>query len=181
MKSKAQYLGRRSFLAGLLAAYPLASWAAPTFEFQSIDGGVYQTADWIGRPVLVVNTASRCAFTKQYDGLQALYDRYRDKGLIVLSVPSQDFRQELKDETAVKEFCELNFDLDLPMTTITSVRGSRAHPFYQWVKAQTGFSPKWNFNKVLLAPSGEIAATWRAPTAPLSSVMTSAIEGLLVR
>jgi len=95
--------------------------------FGNIDGGEIRLSDWQGQPVLVVNTASRCGFTHQYDGLQALYDKYRDRGLVVLAVPSDDFRQELSSEAEVKEFCEVNFGLDIPMTTITPVKGSRAH------------------------------------------------------
>jgi len=151
------------------------------FEFPSIDGGTLDTASWEGQPVLVVNTASRCAFTRQYDGLQMLYDRYRDRGLVVLAVPSNDFRQELADAEAVKDFCEVNFGLDLPMTDITRVTGAAAHPFYAWVARETGFRPRWNFNKVLLAPDGTVAATWGSGTEPLSPEMTGRIEALLAR
>lgn len=94
----------------------------PSSVFASIDGGTLDLADWVGQPVLVVNTASQCAFTGQYDQLQTLYDRYRSQGLIVLAVPSDDFRQELASADQVKEFCAMNFDLDLPMTDITPVQ-----------------------------------------------------------
>ena len=104
--------------------------------FDSIDGGDLRVSDWRGQPVLLVNTASRCGFTYQYDGLQELYDRYRDRGLVVLAVPSNDFRQELSSEEEVKEFCEVNFGLDIPMTTITPVRGSQAHPLYASLAAR---------------------------------------------
>ncbi len=90
--------------------------------FTSITGGTFDLADWSGQPVLVVNTASQCAFTGQYDQLQTLYDRYRAQRLIVLAVPSDDFRQELASADQVKEFCAMNFDLDLPMTDITPVQ-----------------------------------------------------------
>lgn len=147
--------------------------------FGNIDGGELRLSDWTGQPVLVVNTASRCGFTPQYDGLQALYDRYRDRGLIVLAVPSDDFRQELSSEQEVKEFCEVNFGLDIPMTTITPVRGPRAHPFYASLAAETGFSPAWNFNKVLIAPDGRVAGTWGSMTKPLSGAITREVETLL--
>ncbi|RXV61232.1 glutathione peroxidase [Roseovarius sp. A46] len=150
-----------------------------TAPFDSIDGGALRLSDWAGRPVLVVNTASRCGFTPQYDGLQALYDRYRDRGLVVLAVPSDDFRQELSSEAEVKEFCEVNFGLDIPMTTITHVRGAEAHPFYASLAAETGFAPTWNFNKVLVAPDGRVAGTWGSMTRPLSGAITRQIEMLL--
>ncbi|WP_397543625.1 glutathione peroxidase [Roseovarius salis] len=166
----------------LLAAALVATAAFSTgrdWRFDSIDGGTLSLSEWAGQPVLVVNTASRCAFTPQYDGLQALYDRYRDRGLVVLAVPSQDFRQELSSDEKVKEFCELNFDLDLPMTTITSVRGNDAHPFYQWLAREEGWSPSWNFNKVLIAPDGSVAGTWGSAARPESRVLTDPIEALL--
>ncbi|MCZ0812512.1 MAG: glutathione peroxidase [Pseudomonadota bacterium] len=166
-----------ALLATLLAAPALA--APPDWSFESIDGGTLSLADWRGQPVLVVNTASRCGFTPQYDGLQALYDRYRDRGLVVLAVPSQDFKQELASEAEVAEFCEVNFGLDLPMTTITHVRGSNAHPFYRWVNETTGFQPAWNFNKILLAPDGSVAGTWGSVVKPGASRITREIEPLL--
>lgn len=155
--------------------------AAPAlaFQFDSIDGGTLNTEDWRGQPVLVVNTASRCGFTKQYDGLQALYDTYGDQGLVVLAVPSNDFRQELGNAEDVKEFCEVNFGLTIPMTDIIRVKGSRAHPFYQWVAETDGFKPRWNFNKILLAPDGSVAATFRSRTNPQSSEITDPIEAML--
>ncbi|MBE0453243.1 MAG: glutathione peroxidase [Roseovarius sp.] len=161
-----------------LLALPAAALdlAAP---FGNIDGGEIRLSDWKGQPVLVVNTASRCGFTPQYDGLQALYDRYRDAGLIVLAVPSNDFRQELASEAEVKEFCEVNFGLDIPMTTITPVKGAGAHPFYATLAAETGFQPAWNFNKVLITPDGRVAGTWGSRTKPLSPEITGQIENLL--
>ena len=99
-------------------------------KFDSIDGGKLAVSDWTGQPVLVVNTASQCAFTKQYRGLQDLYDAYRDQGLVVLAVPSDDFKQELVSNAEVKEFCELQYGIDLPMTGITSVKGETAHPLF---------------------------------------------------
>ncbi|WP_298969203.1 glutathione peroxidase [uncultured Roseobacter sp.] len=148
-------------------------------SFASIDGGTLNTSDWTGQPVLVVNTASQCGFTGQYEGLQALYDTYRDQGLVVLAVPSDDFNQELGSAAEVKEFCEMTFGLDLPMTDVTRVKGSDAHPFYREVADETGFTPRWNFNKVLVGPDGVIVATWGSATKPQSPKITSAIEGLL--
>jgi glutathione peroxidase len=175
-------MAARCAMACLLALGIAASAAAAPgrdWSFDSIDGGTLSLSDWAGQPVLVVNTASRCAFTRQYDGLQALYDRYRDRGLVVLAVPSRDFRQELSSNEKVKDFCELNFDLDLPMTTITPVRGGAAHPFYAWLAESEGWTPSWNFNKVLIAPDGSVAGTWGATARPQSRAVTGPIEALL--
>lgn len=163
-------------LSGLGLAAP--SWAAgaPSFRFDSIDGGVLDTAQWRGRPVLVVNTASMCGFARQFDALQDLQDRYAKAGLIVLAVPSDDFRQELATEAEVKDFCAVNFDLTLAMTGITRVLGAEAHPFYRWMAEDHGFAPGWNFNKVLLGRDGMPRGTWGAPVDPLSARLTTAIE-----
>ncbi|MEM8570828.1 MAG: glutathione peroxidase [Pseudomonadota bacterium] len=171
---------RRILSALLLTGISTGVTAAPVGgTFSSIDGGEVSLEGWRGQPVLVVNTASRCGFTHQYDGLQALYDKYRDRGLVVFAVPSNDFRQELATDAQVREFCEVRFDLDLPMSTISSVRGTDAHPFYRAVKSETGFVPSWNFNKILLGPGGEVVATWGSMTSPESAAVTQEIEALL--
>ncbi len=153
--------------------------ASGPFTFTAIEGGTLSLDDWRGRPVLVVNTASRCGFTPQYDELQVLYDRYRDRGLVVLAVPSDDFNQELSTAADVKEFCAVNFNLTLPMTDITHVKGAKAHPFYTWVKSASGFAPGWNFNKVLIAPDGSVAGTFGSTVKPLSGKITGPIEAML--
>ena len=147
--------------------------------FANIDGGTLALSEWQGQPVLVVNTASRCAFTKQYQGLQDLYDQYRDRGLVVLAVPSDDFNQELASDAEVKEFCELQYGIDMQMTGITPVRGSRAHPFYRSLRDDIGFVPRWNFNKVLIDPDGAVVATYGSHVTPLSDTLTQKIEALL--
>ncbi len=152
-----------------------ASADLPDVSFASIDGGQLHMSDWDGRPVMVVNTASQCAFTGQYEELQALYDTYRDEGLVVLAVPSDDFQQELDSAAEVKEFCEMAFGLDLPMTDITSVKGAQAHPLYLAVKSETGFVPRWNFNKVLFGADGDVVATWGARASPMSASVRRAV------
>lgn len=165
------------FLSLTLAA--AASAGAQDHQFSSIDGGTLEMSAWAGQPVLVVNTASQCGFTGQYAGLQDLYDTYRDAGLVVFAVPSDDFNQELGSAEDVREFCELNYGLDIPMADITHVKGRKAHSFYQEVKAETGFTPRWNFNKVLVGPDGEIVATWGSRTKPMSRDVRTAVETLL--
>lgn len=147
--------------------------------FDSIDGGTLTLAQWEGQPVLVVNTASMCAFTEQYRELQALYDRYRDQGLVVLAVPSDDFNQELASNAEVKEFCELTYGIDMPMTVITGVKGRNAHPFYQSLRQEVGFTPRWNFSKVLLDRQGQVVDTFASRVNPLSDQITRQIDSLL--
>ena len=176
---------RRVFLAGIgvalstTATVHAAGAGSSGFSFDSIDGGQIDLHDWRGKPVLVVNTASLCGFAGQFDDLQALHDRYGARGLLVLAVPSDDFNQELADAQAVKEYCAVNFDLSLPMTDITHVRGARAHPFYRWLATDHGFTPGWNFNKVLIGPTGDVLGTWGASVKPTSGAITGRIEPLL--
>ena len=147
--------------------------------FQTVAGDSLPMGDWAGKVVLVVNTASKCGFTRQYDKLQKLHDRFGPDGLVVLAVPSNDFRQELADGAAVQQFCEVKFGLTIPMADITAVRGARAHPFYQAVKSETGFEPKWNFNKVLVGRDGKVVATFGAMVEPDGAKMLRAIETAL--
>ena len=142
---------------------------APSFQFTAIDGGTYDTAKWRGRPVLVVNTASMCGYTPQYTDLQALSDHYGDKA-VVLTVPSDDFNQELASEAEVKDFCELNYNLTLPMTRIAHVAAGEVHPFYAWLSDTTGFVPAWNFNKVLIGPDGNFVQAWGSDAQPMGEV-----------
>ena len=165
--------------AGAKTSAASAEVSASQFSFASIDGGNIDLADYRGQPILVVNTASLCGFTPQYDDLQALYDQYSGRGLMVLAVPSDDFRQELASADAVKEFCSVNFDLSLPMTDITHVKGPEAHPFYRWVASDAGFIPGWNFNKVLIGPEGQVLGTWGSAVKPMSAAIVSQITPLL--
>ena len=119
------------------------------FKINSISGDIIDLNDYRGKPVLVVNTASYCGFTKQYADMQKLWEKYKDKGLIVLGVPSNSFNQEKKNNDEVKEFCEVNFSINFPITEITDVKGDNAHEIYKWAKENHGKSavPKWNFIK----------------------------------
>ncbi|WP_022704593.1 glutathione peroxidase [Pseudorhodobacter ferrugineus] len=162
---------------GLAVAFATAALAAPPADpFQSIDGGDVSLADFAGQPVLLVNTASQCGFTGQYEGLQALYDTYRAQGLVVLAVPSDDFNQELATAADVKEFCTINYNITLPMTDITHVKGSQAHPVYKWLRDEAQFVPRWNFNKVLIGRDGAIVATWGSNARPMSPEIVGAVE-----
>ncbi|WP_146346364.1 glutathione peroxidase [Falsiphaeobacter marinintestinus] len=166
-------------LIALIVAGHMARAGGLTGTFASIDGGTLSVEDWRGQPVLIVNTASQCGFTPQYEGLQEVWDTYRDQGLVVLAVPSDDFNQELSSAAKVKEFCELTYGLDFPMTDITHVKGRKAHPFFQQVKAETGFEPAWNFNKILVGRDGAVVATFGSVARPNSQKVLSAIETAL--
>src|SRR5689334_15814537 len=127
--------------------------SAHDFSFTSIDGKPLKLADFAGHPVLVVNTASECGLTPQYKGLEALWQKYRDRGFVVLGVPSNDFgRQEPGSAEEIKNFCTTRYSVDFPMTEKCHVIGGAAHPFYRWV-ADTlgeGGTPRWNFHKYLV-------------------------------
>ena len=152
------------------------------FSFTSIEGQPLSLADYRGKAVLVVNTASRCGFTHQYAGLQTLWETYRDRGLVVLGVPSNDFgAQEPGSETEIKEFCIVNFNIDFPMTEKQVVSGANAHPFYQWSGEQLGVlsKPKWNFYKILLDSDGNAVDWFASTTGPDANKLIAAIESVL--
>lgn len=159
----------------LMAGAAPAGTAAPTFSFPSIDGGTYNTADWRGRPILVVNTASQCGYTPQYQDLQALFEQYEGRA-IVLAVPSNDFNQELANDAEVKAFCDLNYSLTLPMTTMEHVASGDVHPMFGWLRDTAGFAPSWNFNKVLLGSDGQFITSWGSDTQPTSVEITEALD-----
>ena len=147
----------------------------------SITGELINFDKYKNKAVLVVNTASYCGFTKQYEGLQKLWEKYESKGLIVLGIPSDSFNQEKKSNKDVKEFCEVNFDITFPLTTITEVKGENAHEIFKWAKDNYGKSaiPKWNFYKILINKEGKIEDTYSSFTSPTSNKIVSKIEELL--
>ena len=151
------------------------------FKINSITGDQIDFKEFKGKSVLIVNTASYCGFTKQYNDMQELWEKYRDRGLIVLGVPSNSFNQEKSDNSAVKEFCEVNFNINFPLTEITDVKGDNAHEIYKWAKANYGKSavPKWNFYKILINREGKIEDTYASLTSPTSNKITKKIENLL--
>ena len=159
----------------VMAGTAPAGTTAPSFMFPSIDGGSYNTADWHGKPILVVNTASQCGYTPQYDALQVLSDQYAGRA-IVLAVPSDDFNQELASDAEVKDFCEVNFALTLPMTTIEHVASDNVHPLFGWLRDTAAFVPDWNFNKVLLGADGQFVAAWGSNVVPTADEITDAID-----
>jgi len=159
----------------------LAAGTIPDVTFPSIDGGVINTKDWRGHPVLLVNTASLCGFSGQLKTMEALHEELGPKGLIVVAVPSNDFNQELDDAKKVKEYCTLEFGITLPMTDIVSVAKGDVHPLYQWLKANEDFVPKWNFYKVLIDAQGEVIDTYSSMTAPDSRSLRKEIDQALLQ
>ena len=156
--------------------------ASPTgahdFTFESIEGGPLPLSDFRGKTVLLVNTASRCGFTGQYAALQTLWETYRDLGLVVLGVPSDDFGgQEPGTAAEIKQFCTVNFDIDFPMTDKVRVRGDGAHPYYKWVATQGRLKmPRWNFFKHLIDADGNLVDWFGSTTRPNSRKLIAAIE-----
>lgn len=155
---------------------------AHDFSFTTIDGEPMPLARFKGGPLLVVNTASFCGFTPQYSDLQALWERYRDRGLTVIGVPSNDFgAQEPGSNDEIKHFCKEQYGVDFPLAGKEKVKGDDAHPFYQWAAEEGGAeaAPKWNFHKYLIGPYGEFAGAFPAQVKPLDQSVTEAIERLI--
>ena len=151
------------------------------FNIEGISGEVIDFNEYKGKAVLIVNTASYCGFTNQYDDLQKLWDMYKSRGLIVLGIPSDSFNQEKKSDDEVKKFCEVNFNINFPLSSITEVKGKNAHDLYKWAKENHGKSaiPKWNFYKILINKEGKIEDTFSSFTKPLSKKITDKIESIL--
>jgi glutathione peroxidase len=151
---------------------PTRAW---DFTFTSIEDGTLHLADFRGRVLLVVNAASFCGYTYQYEALEKLHADLSPRGLTVIGVPSQDFNQEKASNAEVKDFCEATFGVTFPMAGITHVRGPQRHPFYDWVRALDGWEPQWNFNKVLIARDGSLVAHFGSGDEPTGPALTHAI------
>lgn len=154
------------------------------YSFPSIEGGELNLDIYQGKVILLVNTASQCGFTGQYEDLQAIWEMYRDRGLVVIGVPSNDFgSQEPGNNADIKNFCETNFNTDFPMTEKVVVVGNSAHPFYRWARDVLGerARPKWNFHKYLVGRDGELIDWFSSMTNPSSTKMRRAIENALTK
>jgi len=148
------------------------------FEFTGIEGKTIKLSEYKNKVIVVVNVASRCGFTNQYDGLQKLWSDYKDKDVVVLGVPTNDFKQEPGSNSEIKDFCETNFNVNFPMTKKVSVVGEKSHPFYKWAKDNHGKSaiPKWNFHKIIIGKDGKVADTFASITKPSSNKFIKFIE-----
>ena len=151
------------------------------FTIESISGETINLSDYKSKVVLLVNTASKCGFTPQYSGLQKIYERYKDDGLVVLGVPTNDFNQELSKDSDVKEFCEIRFGVEFPMSSIQPIRGENAHPVYKWIQSNVSVigQPRWNFHKYLIGKDGKIINWFSSMTSPTSEGLVNQIETAL--
>ena len=148
------------------------------FEFNGIDGKEIKLSNYKNKVLVIVNVASRCGYTPQYDGLQKLWSNYKDKGLVVIGVPTNNFKQEPGTNKEIKDFCQANFNINFPMTEKTSVIGNNAHPFYKWAKDNHGMGaiPKWNFHKIVVGKNGKVVDTFASFTKPSSKKFIKFIE-----
>ena len=152
------------------------------FKINSINGEELDLSSFKGKTILLVNVASKCGFTNQYDDLQKIYDDFRDKGLIVIGIPTNQFGgQEPGSEKEIKNFCETNFNITFPMTSKYEVKGDNAHPVYIWAKDTFGKStvPKWNFHKILINKNGKVVDTFASFTGPMSKKIINKLNQIL--
>ena len=156
--------------------------SAHAFSFKSLEGKPLPLAQFAGKPMVIVNTASKCGFTPQYEGLEALWQAKRDHGLVVLGVPSNDFAgQEPGSASEIQSFCQVRYGVDFPLTEKVHVKGDEAHPLFQWIGAKGGFlaKPHWNFYKYLIGPDGRFIDWFSSITAPGSARFTRAVDRLM--
>ncbi|KRB40117.1 MAG: glutathione peroxidase [Pseudomonadota bacterium] len=152
------------------------------FEFHTIDGAPLPLETYRDKVMLVVNTASQCGLTPQYEGLEKLYSDYKDQGLVVLGVPCNQFAgQEPGTEAEIKDFCETKFNIDFPLTAKADVKGDTAHPFYKWAKDVLGepAEPVWNFHKILVGKDGKLIRAFGPRTEPLDDEVVGAVKAAL--
>ena len=135
--------------------------------------------DYDGKVVMIVNTASFCGFTNQFKELQALYQRYQDKGFVIIGVPSNDFNQEPGSADDIAQFCSSEYGVSFPMTAKLAIKGENAHPFYKWAAKQSGETPRWNFFKYLVGKDGQLIATFGTTTGPADKSVILAVESAL--
>ena len=148
------------------------------FEFNSIDGNKIKLSNFKNKVLVIVNVASRCGYTPQYEDLQILWSNYKNKNLIVIGVPTNNFKQEPGNNKEIKNFCETNFGINFPMTEKTNVIGKDAHPFYKWAKKNHGIGaiPKWNFHKIFIGKNGKVIDTFASFTKPTSDKFLNLIK-----
>ncbi|WP_439576065.1 glutathione peroxidase [Phreatobacter sp.] len=162
------------------ASVALSSSTAYAYSFEGLEGGMLRLADHAGRVLLVVNTASSCGFTPQYTDLQQVWTRFRDRGLTVIGVPSDDFNQERGSAREIAEFCSGVYGVTFPMTAKQRVRGPQAHPFYRWVAGQRPADiPTWNFHKYVIGRSGQVIGAFPARVRPTDPRILAMIEAQL--
>ncbi len=148
-------------------------------QFKTLQGGTVDLCQYQDKPILVVNTASKCGFTPQFESLEQLYSRYKDQGLLVVGFPSNDFRQEPGNNKQIGDFCKMTYAVKFPMAEKSSVTGNQANPLYQQLIKQTGQSPQWNFYKYLILPGGQKVYAFNSMTTPESEDILGKIKPYL--
>ena len=148
------------------------------YSFNGIDGNLVKLSDFKNKIIIVVNVASRCGYTPQYNDLQKIWSEYKDKNVVVIGVPTNNFKQEPGSNKEIKDFCETNFGINFPMTEKTNVIGREAHPFYQWARKEHGIAaiPKWNFHKIIIGKNGKVIETFASFTKPTSKKFLNTLE-----
>ena len=166
------------FFTNALANY---SNLAYDYSFTGIDGNKIKLEEFKNKVIVVVNVASRCGYTPQYENLQILWSKYKSKNLVVLGIPTNNFRQEPGNNREIKNFCETNFGITFPMTEKTNVIGNNSHPFYKWARKDYGIGaiPKWNFHKIIIGKDGKVAKTFSSITNPSSKKFIKVIDELI--
>ena len=149
------------------------------YSFVDIDGKTLNLQEFEGKPILLVNTASKCGFTPQYGDLQKLFENYRESDLVFVATPSNDFKQELSSEEEIKKYCLINYGVSFRVTEIIKLKGNDAHPLFKWIKEDYNHEPKWNFYKYLFNRDGQLISTWSSITKPNSYKIQKTINKIL--
>ena len=149
------------------------------FNFLDIDGNLVELSFFKGKPLLLVNTASRCGFTPQYEGLQNLFTKYRKTDLTIIATTSNSFNQEFEDPEDIKKICLVNYNVGFITSSPLNVKGGMSHPIYKWIKKEYKESPKWNFYKYLFDRNGDLSESWSSMTKPDSNKIKSKIDSLI--
>jgi glutathione peroxidase len=175
-------MATRLLLLLVLSALPALASACPTLldhRYTSLQGQPVNLCEFAGRPILVVNTASKCGYTPQFEKLEALHKRYQARGLVVLGFPSNDFNQELATNKEIAEFCKLTYFVEFPMIEMGSVTGPAANDFYKRLAAAAGTAPRWNFHKYLIAPDGKTVLSFDTRVEPDAREIMSKLQPML--
>ena len=149
------------------------------YSFLDIDGNILNLQDFKGRPIMLVNTASKCRFTPQYGDLQNLFEKYKDSDLVFIATPSNDFKQELNSEEEIKKYCLINYGVSFRVTEIIKLKGEDSHPLFKWLKKEFNKEPKWNFYKYLFNRDGQLISTWSSIKKPNSYKIQKTINKIL--
>ncbi len=167
------------FLAGVSAMANASCNALYDHQFTTLEGKPFNLCDYQDKPILVVNTASKCGFTPQFEALEGMYEKYKSQGFLVIGFPSNDFKQELTEDAKIGDFCKMTYGVKFPMMSKSSVRGADVNPFYKQLIDKTGTAPKWNFYKYVIAPNGAKVTAFSSMTKPDSDSIMKEIKPYL--